>query len=115
MLVGLMTSRRASWRGREAEAGHLVVDAADAAAVEGVAEAVPGPFGGGPELVPVEQDDGLEAAEREGQAVVLDVGGAAEVFEAVGVAVEDDEGVGGGEGEAFGEAALAEVAGGLCP
>jgi hypothetical protein len=45
--------------------------------------------------------------------LVVDVSGAAEIFEAVVVAIGEDDGAGSGQHEAFGEAALAQVAGAL--
>jgi hypothetical protein len=87
----------------------VVTTSSTLSSTPGLAEAVPGILGGGAELAPVEQNDVLVAAQVEGEAVVVEVGGAAQVFEAAGgVAVGEDDDRPVGRAEAVGEAALAQ-------
>ncbi len=49
-------------QGAEAHVEERFVEVGDAGALKLIAEAVPGPLGGGVEVAPVEQDDVLVAA-----------------------------------------------------
>ena len=53
-------------KGLEREVDEGIVEVGNALTVEVVAEAVPGPFGGGSKLAPVEEDVALVGVEGEG-------------------------------------------------
>ena len=81
-MPGSSMRRSASCTGLQFETDQRVFEIGNAAAVEGIAEPVPGVLRRGAQLAPIEKDVALVGMELEGEAAVEQIVGAAEIFEA---------------------------------
>ena len=99
-------------RGTQLKTDESVFETRNAAAGQMVAEAVPGLLGGGAQLAPVEKDVALVGVQFDGEAVLGQVDGAAQILQpGQGIAIgKDDRGIG-FQFQTFLEPPLAQMAG----